>query len=78
MKKLIYLFLTVLIFACSSSDDNSNCPDQTVLNTFEVSEINYDSNSDLASAVFTAEINQIIILIYQFPQLQLKCELINS
>jgi len=34
MKKRIYLFSTVLIFVCSDSDDNSNCPDQPVLHTF--------------------------------------------
>jgi len=35
MKKLIYLFLTVLIVACSSDDSNSNEPPQIPQNFYE-------------------------------------------
>ena len=61
MKKLL-LLSALLIFACSSDSDsttNVDCPDQPLLNTFEVSEINYDNDIDLANAVFSGEIQNI-------------------
>ena len=60
MKKLLYLFLVLGLFACSSDSadddsDNSNpCPNQPQLITYEVSNIDYDENTDLSSATFTA------------------------
>jgi|SaaInlStandDraft_1057018.scaffolds.fasta_scaffold14593_4 surface protein len=69
MKKLL-LLSALLIFACSSDDsDNTNCPDQPIINTLEVSEINYDPDTDRASAVFSAEIQNI--------QLGANCETIS-
>ena len=70
MKKLL-LLSALLIFACSSddSDTNTNCPDQPILNTLEVSEINYDIDTNIASAVFSAEIQNI--------QLGPNCETIS-
>ena len=69
MKKLL-LLSALLIFACSSDDsDNTNCPDQPIINTLEVSEINYDIDTDRASAVFSAEIQNI--------QLGANCETIS-
>jgi len=63
MKKLIYFFLVFSLFACSSDsadDENSNpCPNEPQLITYEVSNINYDQNTDLAIATFTAEIENI-------------------
>ena len=65
MKKLLYLFLVLGLFACSSdsADDDSNnsnpCPNQPQLITYEVSNINIDESTDLAGATFTAEIQNI-------------------
>ena len=61
MKKLLYLFLVLGLFACSSdsADDDSPCPNQPQLTTYEVSNIDYDENTDLSSATFTAEIQNI-------------------
>mgnify|MGYP001271073340 CR=1 FL=1 len=61
---LALLAICLLIFACSGGDgdsDNPNnpCPNQPQLTTLEVSNINIDENTDLASATFTGEIQNI-------------------
>ena len=49
MKKLIYLFLTVLIVACSSDDggnENNGCPSyDTVFNNFETALENWQEDA---------------------------------
>ena len=57
MKKLILLLFIPLVFACS--DDSSPCPNQPQITTLEVSDIGYDAPTDLASATFTGEIQNI-------------------
>ena len=58
------------MFGCSDDEDsNEPCPDQPQLTTFEVSNINYDDNTDLSSATFSAEINNI--------QLGINCEIVS-
>ena len=63
MKKLLYIFLGLsLIFACSDdgdSDSNEPCPNQPQLTTNEVSEIEYNENTDLTNATFSGEIQNI-------------------
>ena len=65
MKKLLILLLFIpLVFTCSggdsSSDDSNNpCPNQPQLTTLEVSNISIDENTDLASATFSGEIQNI-------------------
>jgi len=65
MKKLLYLFLVLGLFACSSDSadddsDNSNpCPNQPQLITYEVSNINIDESTDLVGATFSGEIQNI-------------------
>ena len=65
MKKLILLLLIPLVFTCSSdssdgdSDNNNPCPNQPQLTTLEVSNIIYDENTDLVSATFSGEIQNI-------------------
>jgi len=69
MKNLLYIiFGLCVIFTCSSDDGDSNepCPNQPQLTTFEVSNINYDEDTDLVSATFSAEIENI--------QLGVDCE----
>ena len=62
MKKLLILLLFIpLVFACGGSDGDSDspCPNQPQLTTLEVSNIGYDENTDLASATFSGEIQNI-------------------
>ena len=64
MKKLILVLFIPLIFACSggdvdSDDSNNPCPNQPQLTTLEVSNISIDENTDLASATFSSEIQNI-------------------
>ena len=60
MKKILLLSV-LIIFSCSGGDDSTNadCPDQPSLITYEVSEINYDNDTGLVSAVFSGEIQNI-------------------
>ena len=71
MKKLILLLFIPLVFTCSSdsSDDNSTCPSQPQLTTNEVSNISYDEDTNLASATFSGEIQNI--------QLGANCEIFS-
>ena len=63
MKKLILLLFIPLLFGCSSdsSEDHHTdpCPNQPQLTTLEVSDIEYDENTDLVSATFSGEIQNI-------------------
>ena len=63
MKKLILLLFIPLVFGCSSdsSEDHHTdpCPNQPQLTTLEVSNISIDENTDLASATFSGEIQNI-------------------
>jgi len=65
MKKLILLLFIPIVFTCSSdssdgdSDNNNPCPNQPQLTTLEVSNIIYDENTDLVSATFSGEIQNI-------------------
>jgi len=63
MKKLIYIFLGLsLMFACSDDGDNDSnepCPNQPQLTTNQVSEIEYDENTNLTNATFSGEIQNI-------------------
>jgi surface protein len=61
MKKLILLLFIPLVFTCSSdsSDDSLPCPNQPQLTTNEVSDISVDAVTDLASATFSGEIQNI-------------------
>ena len=68
---LAFLTMCFLIFACSggdggSDDSNNPCPNQPQLTTLEVSNISIDENTDLASATFSGEIQNI--------QLGVNCE----
>ena len=54
MKKLIYLFLTVLIVACSSSDDDGNSCDN---NTKFVGSWLYDDGDEEEPSVYIFEFN---------------------
>ena len=67
MKKLLYIYLGLsLMFGCSDDSDNTNCPDQPQITTYDVSQISYDEVTDLVEALFTAEI--------QNTQLGANCE----
>ncbi len=65
MKKLLYLFLVLGLFACSSdsadedSDNSTPCPNEPQLITHEVSNINIDESTDLVGATFSGEIQNI-------------------
>tara|TARA_B110000438_G_C15729123_1_gene613460 strand:+ start:52 stop:1149 length:1098 start_codon:yes stop_codon:yes gene_type:complete len=65
MKNFLFLFLVLGLFACSSDsadddlDNNNSCPSEPQLITYEESNINYDQNTDLVGATFTAEIQNI-------------------
>ena len=61
MKKLILLLFIPLVFTCGGSDGDSDspCPNQPQLTTLEVSDIEYDENTDLVSATFSGEIQNI-------------------
>ena len=62
MKKLLYLFLVLGLFACSSDsadEDNEPCPSQPELTTNEVTNINYDQNNDYFTATLSGEISNI-------------------
>ena len=64
MKKLILLLFIPLVFTCSggdsgSDDSNNPCPNQPQLTTLEVSNISIDESTDLASATFSGEIQNI-------------------
>jgi len=61
MKKLILLLFITLIFTCGGSDGDSDspCPNQPQLTTLEVSDIGIDENTDLVSATFSGEIQNI-------------------
>jgi len=61
MKKLILLLFIPLVFACGGSDGGSDspCPNQPQLTTLEVSDIGIDENTDLVSATFSGEIQNI-------------------
>jgi surface protein len=61
MKKLLYLFLVFGLFACSSdsADDDGPCPNQPQLTTNEVTNIEYNESTDLVSATFSGEIQNI-------------------
>lgn len=69
MKNLLYLFFATTLLGCGSDAGSIECPEQPLLTTYEVSQINYDINSNLASAVFTAEIQNI--------QLGANCETLS-
>ena len=61
---LAFLTMCLLVFACSggdggSDDSNNPCPNQPQLTTLEVSNISIDENTDLASATFSGEIQNI-------------------
>ena len=61
---LTLLAICLLVFACSggdgdSDDPNNPCPNQPQLTTLEVSNIGIDENTDLASATFSGEIQNI-------------------
>ena len=68
MKKLILLLFIPLVFTCGGSEGGSDspCPNQPQLTTLEVSNIGYDENTNLASATFSGEIQNI--------QLGVNCE----
>ena len=65
---LAFLTMCFLVFACSGGDSGSDspCPNQPQLTTLEVSNIGYDENTNLASATFSGEIQNI--------QLGVNCE----
>jgi surface protein len=58
---LAFLAICFLVFACGGSDGDSDspCPNQPQLITLEVSNISIDENTDLASATFSGEIQNI-------------------
>jgi len=58
---LAFLTICFLVFACSGGDGDSDtpCPNQPQLTTFEVSNISTDQITALASATFSAEIQNI-------------------
>ena len=61
---LAFLTMCFLVFACSggdggSDDSNNPCPNQPQLTTLEVSNISIDESTDLASATFSGEIQNI-------------------
>ena len=64
---LAFLAICFLVFACSSNEDSdSPCPNQPQLTTYEVSNIDYDIDTNLVSVTFSGEIQNI--------QLGVNCE----
>ena len=60
MKNLILLLFIPLVFSCGSAgDSDSPCPNQPQLTTLEVSNINNDESTNIISATFSGEMQNI-------------------